>query len=181
MTKSYDASRLVGNIERIDKELLVDFGEMPEEINELLQTGVMAYRTDKTRGETLFRQALAQAPDVLPVYLCLYKIHTYGGRLDDALEVAKSALSEAAKQAGLSSLFQDWTPAAISFDGPGRFALYTLKALSFIHLRRDERDEASALLDLLSKLDPTGLVGWPVIAALLDGCYQPTSVALRQG
>jgi hypothetical protein len=88
-------------------------------------------------------------------------------------------LAEASKQAGLSPLFQDWTPANISFDGPGRFALFTLKALAFIHLRRDEREEASALLKLLEKLDPSGLVGWTVISALLDGCYETTNVAMQ--
>jgi hypothetical protein len=54
-------------------------------------------------------------------------------------------------------------------DGPGRFALYTLKALAFIHLRRNDRDQANKLLAALRRLDPTGAVGWPVVAALAEG------------
>jgi len=46
---------------------------------------------------------------------------------------------------------------------------YTLKALAFISLRRDEQDRARHILDTLKWLDPTGQVGWPVIAALADG------------
>ncbi len=54
-------------------------------------------------------------------------------------------------------------------EGAGRFALYTLKALAFIHLRRNDIQEVDALLEALSKLDPSGAVGWPVVAALADG------------
>jgi len=56
-----------------------------------------------------------------------------------------------------------------ALDGPGRFALYTLKALAFISLRRDEQDRARDILKALKGLDPAGQVGWPVIAALADG------------
>ncbi|MCZ7593831.1 MAG: hypothetical protein M5U16_02125 [Hyphomicrobium sp.] len=54
-------------------------------------------------------------------------------------------------------------------EGPGRFALYTLKALAFIHLRRDERAQAQLALVHLERLDPSGSIGWPVVAALADG------------
>ena len=54
-------------------------------------------------------------------------------------------------------------------DGAGRFALYTLKALAFIHLRKDDLPSARHMLDALRQLDPTGAVGWPVVAALADG------------
>jgi hypothetical protein len=54
-------------------------------------------------------------------------------------------------------------------DGAGRFALYTLKALAFIHLRQDKPEAAHRILDRLRQLDPTGAVGWPVVAALAEG------------
>ncbi|MBZ0209292.1 MAG: hypothetical protein K8F92_06540 [Hyphomicrobium sp.] len=54
-------------------------------------------------------------------------------------------------------------------EGPGRFALYTLKALAFIHLRRDERAQAQLALVHLERLDPSGSIGWAVVAALADG------------
>ena len=75
-------------------------------------------------------------------------------------------MKEAARQAGWSSDWRDWKPQPKVPDGAGRFALYTLKALAFIHLRRDEREQARNILDALSRLDPAGAVGWPVIAAL---------------
>jgi hypothetical protein len=60
-------------------------------------------------------------------------------------------------------------PNAGSPDGPGRFALYTLKALAFIQLRRNNPQSACQMLDALRKLDPAGAVGWPVVAALAEG------------
>jgi hypothetical protein len=54
-------------------------------------------------------------------------------------------------------------------EGAGRFALYTLKALAFIHLRQDNPHQASQILERLRQLDPTGAVGWPVVAALAEG------------
>jgi hypothetical protein len=47
-------------------------------------------------------------------------------------------------------------------DGPGRFALYTLKVVAFISLRRDEQDRARDILNALKGLDPAGRVGWPL-------------------
>ncbi len=147
----------------------INFGEISDEINEILQEGVAAYRRDRKRADELFRKALAAAPTELPVYYCLYKIHTYQGNLDDALAMAESGLKEGARQAGWPLDWHEWQPQPESLDGPGRFALYTLKALAFISLRRDEQERARHILDTLKCLDPTGQVGWPVIAALADG------------
>src|SRR6266571_4113360 len=121
----------------------INFGDLPEEIDALLQQGVAVYRHDHAKADGLFRQALAAAPAELPIYFCLYKIHTYQGHLDE--------------------------PQLAVPDGPGRFALYTLKALAFIHLRRDEQHQANQMLAALRRLDPTGAVGWPVVAALAEG------------
>src|SRR5208282_3947452 len=46
----------------------IDFGELPAPINELLQRGVRAYRSDRELADTLFRQALAMAPRELATY-----------------------------------------------------------------------------------------------------------------
>ena len=147
----------------------INFGDLPAEIDALLQQGVTAYRRDPDLADTLFRKALAAAPTQLPIYFCLYKIHTYRGRLDDALQAAESGLREAARQAGWDPDWRQWRPQQPLPDGAGRFALYTLKALAFIRLRRDERDRAEELLEALSRLDPSGAVGWPVVAALAEG------------
>ncbi|MFT4098356.1 MAG: hypothetical protein QM651_14655 [Rhodoblastus sp.] len=148
---------------------LIDFGDLPAATNALLQEGVLAYRRDPDLAREKFERALAEAPAQLPVYFCLYKIHTYQGRLDAALEAAERGLAEAAKQASWPSDWRLWgTPGAT--EGAPRFALYTLKALAFIRLKRGERGEAVAILDALRAFDPDGLVGWPVIAALAEGC-----------
>lgn len=147
----------------------INFGELPPEIDALLQRGVVAYRRDRTHADSLFRQALALAPTQLPIYFCLYKIHTYQGNLDDAQAVAESGLKEAARQAGWATDWREWRPEAVLPDGPGRFALYTLKALAFIHLRQGNRSHSLSILAALAKLDPAGAVGWPVVAALANG------------
>jgi hypothetical protein len=147
----------------------INFGDLPDEINSLLQHGVAAYRTDRQRADRLFRQALAAAPTELPTYFCLYKIHTYQGNLDEAQAAAENGLKEAARQAGWSFDWREWQRQAVLPDGAGRFALYTLKALAFIHLRQDKPEQAHRILDRLRQLDPTGAVGWPVVAALAEG------------
>lgn len=147
----------------------INFGELPTEINTLLQQGVIAYRSDHERADQLFRQALAAAPAQLPIYFCLYKIHTYAGNLEEAQAVAERGLQEAADQAGWSADWRDWTAQPVLPDGAGRFALYTLKALAFVHLRQNHRQQAREMLERLKALDPTGAVGWPVVEALADG------------
>jgi hypothetical protein len=85
----------------------IDFGELPAAVNELLQRGVVAYRGSATEAEARFREALELAPRALPVYFCLYKIHTYQGNLDAALAAATQGLAEAAGQAGWSTVAAD--------------------------------------------------------------------------
>lgn len=147
----------------------INFGELPEDIDALLQQGVAAYRHNRAQADRLFRQALAAAPAELPIYFCLYKIHTYQGHLDHAQIAAESGLREAASQAGWDADWRQWQPQPAILDGPGRFALYTLKALAFIHLRQDDRHQADQMLAALRRLDPAGAVGWPVVAALAEG------------
>lgn len=156
-------------VELLSEPDLIDFGELPEAINALLQQGVAAYRSDGARADQLFRKALEAAPTQLPIYFCLYKIHTYQGNLDDAEAAADSGLKEAARQAGWSLDWHDWQPQAVIPDGAGRFALYTLKALAFIQLRKNDKRGAMEMLDALKQLDPAGTVGWPVVAAIADG------------
>ncbi len=148
----------------------IDFGELPEEVDALLQAGVLAHRQDKAASDALFRRALALDPEALPTYFCLYKIHTYQGRLDEARAMAEAGLAEAARQAGWSADWRSWQPVATGPTGPGRFALYTLKALAFIALRDERPGDAEAMLDALRRLDPQGAIGWPVVADLAEGC-----------
>lgn len=147
---------------------LVDFGELPEAVNALLQAGVLAHRRSKQNAEARFREALAVAPDALPVYFCLYKIHTYEGELEAALHAAQAGLVEATRQAGWPSSFEEWPETTLTVAAE-RFALYTLKAVAFIRLKRGETDAANAILKRLRILDPAGQVGWRVIQDLFEG------------
>jgi tetratricopeptide (TPR) repeat protein len=152
----------------VDREV-IDFGDLPDAVDQLLQQGVVAYRQDRGLADALFRQALALAPQQLPTYYCLYKIHTYQGNLDEALAMAQAGLHEAARQAGLDGHWTAWQLGTGSWSVPERFALYTLKALAFIRLRRRENGEASRILGELARLDPHGAVGWGVVEDLARG------------
>jgi tetratricopeptide (TPR) repeat protein len=147
----------------------VDFGELSPHTNDLLRQGVVAYRRDFSEAERLFQEALSLAPYELAAYFCLYKVHTYMGNLDRARSVATDGMNEAARQAGWPSDPALWPPQN-SAEGPStRFALFTLKALSFIELKRGKRDVALDHLRTLSVIDPKGTVGWPVIFDLAQG------------
>ena len=148
---------------------LVDFGELSPAVNELLQKGVLAYRSDRARADELFREALELSPQELPAYYCLYKIHTYMGNLEVAWTVANQGLVEATRQAGWSIDPRLWPPKETAPGSAERFALYTLKALSFIQLKRGNRAEAMENLGILKILDPCGYVGWTVIYELAQG------------
>lgn len=148
----------------------IDFGAVPDEVENLLQAGVLAYRQDKSAADALFRQALARDPSALPTYFCLYKIHTYSGQLGDARAIAEAGLHEAARQAEWGADWRLWLPMQTGPTDPGRFALYTLKALAFIALRDGRPDDSDAMLEALRRLDPQGEVGWPVVAELAQGC-----------
>jgi hypothetical protein len=127
---------------------VVDFGDLTPQTNALLQQGVVAYRTDRAHANALFRQALEQAPQELPVYFCLYKIHAYRGDLDEALAMARAGLAEAARQSDLPADWRQWRKTDISArnptENPMRFALYTLKALAFVPDRLPRRRYAVA-------------------------------------
>jgi hypothetical protein len=50
----------------------INFGDLPDNVNALLQQRVAAYRHDHALADRLFRQALAAAPEQLPIYFCLF-------------------------------------------------------------------------------------------------------------
>lgn len=114
--------------------------------------------------------AVATAPDQLPVYYLLYKMHAGRGQMDLALSAATKGLAAAAQAAGLPLDWRLVQPDATDFSVPGaaRFWLFTLKALAFISLRRDDRATAAALVAQLKLLDPEDHLGASVVAKLLQ-------------
>ena len=69
--------------------------------------------------------------------------------------------------------FTSWfvTPDMADFasPGPARFWVFTLKALAFIRLRKQDPDAARAYLAKVQELDPEGGSGASVIEALIKG------------
>lgn len=134
----------------------------------LLQEAADARATPR-RAESLLWTAQALDPRCLGVYFALYKFYFYGGRLADAERVTRMALEESARQAGFDP---DWTlatPASCDWSdtlAPQHFYLFSLKALSFILLRRQRADESAAILAKLQALDPRDSVGASVIRDL---------------
>ncbi len=146
----------------------IDFGDTPAAVNELLQQGVLLNRQNRAAADAKFREALALDPSALATYFCLYKIHAYQGGLDAALAAAEAGLAEAGRQAALSPDWAGWTPddLAAAPPGPARFALYTLKAVAFIHLRRGAPDETRRRLEKLAELGVIDGLGGGVVADL---------------
>ena len=147
---------------------LIDFGQTPPEVNDLLQQGVLLSRQDRGAADAKFRAALALDPGALATYFCLYKIHAYGARLDDALAIAEAGLAQAVRQAGLPGDWTLWTPQdlALAAPVPARVALYTLKAIAFIQLRLGRPDETRSRLDRLAALGAIDGIGGGVVADL---------------
>jgi hypothetical protein len=148
----------------------IDFGDVAGTVSDMLQEGVSLYRQDRLAGEKVFRQAMLVDETALAPYFCLYKILTYQGRLDEALTIAQAGLALAAEQAGLEPDPAHWRAGSLSesFSGPVRFALFTLKAMAFIHLKRGD---GAAAREILARLDALGClegVGGGVIAELAD-------------
>jgi hypothetical protein len=138
----------------------LDFGALPPEIDRLLQQGVASHFTDPAAAEASFRAAITLDPTALSAYRCLVKHQNRQRQFASALLTVHAWLTEASRQAGLDTDWQNWTTAPAS-------ALAALKALAFIELRSGRPDAAAAALAVLQKLDPADGLGGSVIAALL--------------
>lgn len=138
----------------------LDFGPLPATIDALLQQGVAAHFTDPAAAEAAFVRAIAQAPDALPAYRCLFKHYNRRRQFAEADATVRSWLAEASRQAALPADWRTWARAPAS-------ALWPLKALAFIELRQGRADAAAAALEHLLRLDPEDGVGGSVVAALL--------------
>jgi hypothetical protein len=155
----------------------VCFGRaIPVAVNVCLQEAA-ASSGDFIRAERALLNARAMAPLQLEVFVALYKLYFYNGRLDEAERVVRETLQVAAERGGfdpdwriLQSDSADWQ----CTEGPERIFLYSLKALGFIRLRRADTAAAREVLDVLRRLDPQDQVGADVVAALADAVAEHT-------
>lgn len=141
-----------------DEDQQPDLGPLPATIRQLLQDGMAAHFTNRERAESLFRQAVMQAPEIPAAHRCLVKHYNRCRQFDKALAAAEYWVSAAARQTGLPDDWRQWQQAP----GP---ALAALKGLAFIHLRNDQPAAAEAAIERVLALDPEDGVGSSVIAA----------------
>lgn len=139
----------------------LDFGQLPPEVDNLLQQGVAAHFSDQALAERHFLAALELAPDALPAHRCLVKHYNRCRQFDKALAAAHGWVTAAARQAGLPDNWLLWNTA------PGS-ALSALKGLAFMHLRSGQPARAEAAIRRVLAMDPQDGVGGSVIAALIE-------------
>lgn len=142
-------------------------GDAPPAVHDLLHRA--AHSAPEERSALLW-SAQAVAPACLATYYVLYKHHAGRREFEWAERAASRGLREAAQQAGLDA---DWRavptplPAAVVQSEAGRFWLFTLKALAFIHLRAGLTEATRELLAHLEACAPEARTGSDVTAALL--------------
>ncbi len=152
------------------EESVIFARDIDPEVNARLQQAV-ACAQDFERARDLMLEAMRIDQDQLAVHIALYKFYFYRGYLAESEEVVRDALQRAARQAGIATDWRELDPASCDWrqpESPQRVYLYSLKALSFIRLRREDAIQARTILGKLAELDPDDLVGASVIAALAD-------------
>lgn len=150
-------------------------GDVPPAVHALLHSAATAAPDERT---AVLWSAQALAPACLATYYVLYKHHAGRREFEWAERAATRGLQEAAAQAGLSL---DWRlvppplPTSVVQTEPGRFWLFTLKALAFIHLRSGRPEAARELLAHLEACAPDAHIGGDVTAALLGAAQSGPS------
>ncbi|MBK8815817.1 MAG: hypothetical protein IPN42_10085 [Methylococcaceae bacterium] len=145
---------------------------IPSAVNNLLQQAVAANRSDFGQAEQLFKLAKQTDRSCLQTYFALYKFYFHHKRLHDAESEIRAALEEAARQGGFPSDFRRLARQPLKWDlcanEIGLYYLYTLKALAFVKLRKQQDIEAQVILTLLQDLDPEDRCGASVIRSLAE-------------
>ncbi len=144
-----------------DNDEKLDFGQLPAEVDRLLQQGVAAHFGDHALAEQQFLAAISLAPDAVQPRRCLVKHYNRCRQFDKALPAARDWLTTAARNASLPDNWLLWKAV------PGT-ALAALKGLAFIHLRCGQPGKAEAMIERVIALDPDDAVGGSVVMALLE-------------
>ena len=144
-------------------------GEVPPQAKALVEQA--RAESNPERALALLWTAQVCAPECPSLYYLLYKFYARHADFDQAEEAALKGLEVAAEQALLPDDWRVVTPEMADFasPGPARFWVFTLKALAFIRLRKQDPDAARAYLAKVQELDPEGGSGASVIEALIKG------------
>jgi hypothetical protein len=156
-------------------------GDAPAEIRQQIEAAKLAPR-DQICDQLWAIQA--RAPNCLPIYYLLYKLHAGRREFAQAECAALIGLDRAAAQCGLpveadliSASALPTPNADFNANGPARFWLFTLKALAFIRMRSGRLHEARELIEWIGRCDPSHGVGSDVTAALLAGAMERAGVS----
>lgn len=146
--------------------------QVPTAVNHLLQQAVAANHRDYAQAEQLFKLAKESDRSCLQTYFALYKFYFHHKRLHDAEREIMAGLEEAARQGGFPSDFRRLARQPFKWDLYANeislYYLYTLKALAFVKLRKQQDAEAQVILTLLQDLDPEDRCGASVIRSLAE-------------
>ena len=149
---------------------LPDAGADADTLNALLNAP-LDLRHGWDRTERLIDDARHAMPGRLELNVAMYKLLAYSGRLEAAEALIDETLFKAAEAGGF-----DPDPARLKADDPrwqsatgnDRLYLYSLKAMGFVRLRRENVDGAVSVLDELARLDPLDQVGGSVVAGMAE-------------
>ena len=138
------------------------------EVERLIAEAATCYGEEK--AELLLLRANFLAPEKLMVLVALYRYYFYQHRLEDALQVAETAMAITGRRLAFP---EGWHALQVDNVGAGvmrsmglvRFYLMVLKAAGYINLRLGKYDMGSAMLEKLVELDSHDRMGG---RALLD-------------
>lgn len=132
------------------------------EVAALIQTAGVLYGEGEAEQPLL--EALRLAPESLNVLVAVYRFYYYQHRLEDALGVARRALSVTARHLGIPLDWELLGAEHVSQGGSAsmallRFHLLSLKAEAYLLLRLGRKDEGRAILTKLLELDSNNRLG----------------------
>lgn len=148
------------------------------EVETLIQESAGLYAEGTAEPPLL--EALRLAPESLNVLVAAYRYYYYQHRLDDALGIARRALSVTARRLDIPLDWQRLTGAHLSQGGPAmmallRFHLLSLKAQAYLLLRQGVREEGRAILTKLLELDSHNRLGARQLLEVADSAaLEPT-------
>lgn len=143
---------------------------IPAEAERHLREAGRAFAQDDI-AEWHLNEARQIAPDHAAILIALYRYFFYKGRLNEALEIARTCLIKAAVDMGLApQLIDDWrqvTAKDAVFDSYDavlpRFYLFTLKGYAYLQMRLGNFAEGREAVLKLLELDPSDKIGAMVL------------------
>jgi len=148
---------------------------IPAEAEYHLREAGRAFAQDEV-AEWHLREARGIAPEHAAILIAFYRYYFYKGRLEEALEVARTCLVKAAIDIGLGPhLIDNWRQVRRNdavFDSYEavlpRFYLFTLKGYAYLQMRLGNFAEGRDAVLKLLELDPGDKIGATVLLEVLQ-------------